>query len=156
MPAQAGTLILVTLLLARFQLPPTGDPWQDRLIAARVAESKWLVAEPEAYDFTVSVRCACPNLPAAPQTFHVEKNQPTPVGALTPEARKALAPFDTIDELFDTIRRSMSAVNWSPSKFDARYDPEFSYPAHVDLDPSNTVSGDEVAFDVTAFKVVRK
>lgn len=153
---RAGSLVLVSMLIAWPQVSPTGDPWLARVTSARVAEAKWLVAEPSAYDFTVSVRCTCPDLPKTPQTFHVDKNESTPAAPLSVAERRAVAPFDTIDELFDTIRRSMSAVSWSPAKFDVRYDPDYSFPAHADMDPSKTVSGDEVAFDVTAFKVVRK
>jgi len=47
-------------------------------------------------------------------------------------------------------------ANWTPFKFDVQYDPQLSFPVHAEVDPSSSASDDDVAFDVTDLKFVKK
>jgi len=144
------------MLLCAVSATSARTQWQDTYVKMSIAQAKWLVARPAAYDFTISVRCHCSGLAKTPPTFHVEGTLSTPATPLTPQERETYARFDTVEDLFDVLRHAVSTANWTPFKFDVKYDPQLSFPVHAEVDPSSSASDDDVAFDVTDVKFVKK
>jgi hypothetical protein len=114
------------------------------------AEAKWQANKPASYEFTIEVRCFCA-LAATPPTFRVLNGVPSPLGRLEARERWTYGYYDTIDELFAVLQRTISRGAF---KAVVQYDKDFGYPMSADLDPVQYTADDELFFRVTAFKPI--
>jgi len=144
-------LALVLLLL--WQATPQPPPKPSEAAAAlAAAEAKWQKNTPAVYEFTIEVICFCP-IDRTPPTFRVTNGVPVRAGASDPKAPSMYDYYDTIEELFTVVKRYTSR---NGIRINVKYDAELGYPVSADLDQAENMADDEMRFNVTNFKVVRK
>jgi hypothetical protein len=103
------------------------------------AEARWRERGPKSYQYQVSITCECPRF----------LNDQVRVVNGVPEPVKGLDGFNTIEKLFEQIRRSISA---GQHRVSVKYDEQFGYPRSADLDPRREVKDDELYFVVRSFR----
>jgi hypothetical protein len=140
-----AAVVLVTMLNGSL-LGQAGDP----LAALTAAETVWQERKPQAYEFTIEVRCFCPLADHA-VSFRVDGQDSQLVDDLSASVRQTYEYYNTVDKLLAILRRT--ATN-QPFKMVVSYDPRFGYPVQADLDRREHTADDELFFRVTAFKVL--
>ena len=141
--SRLAPLLLVTMVNASL-LGQTGDP----LTALTKAETAWKERRPQAYEFTIEVRCFCP-LADHPVSFRVDGQDSELIDNVAAHVRRTYDYYNTIDKLLAMLRRT--ATN-QPFKMVVSYDERLGYPLQADLDPIRFTADDELFFRVTAFK----
>ena len=136
----------VTTLAAR--VPTQADP----NVALAKAEALWQKQKPPAYEFSVEVRCFCPDLLRKPISFRVTGATVQALEELGPRSHRIYEYYNSIDKLFDAIRR---AIKFGGYKIAVDYDADHGFPSNADLDPRETVADDELVFKVTGFRKIR-
>jgi hypothetical protein len=95
------------------------------------------------------VRCFCVGLQQKPVSFRVRGSDVSALQELAPDARQTYSYYDTIDKLFEAIRRSLVRGQY---KVAIEYEPDLGYPVRANLDPNEKTFDDELFLRVTAFR----
>jgi hypothetical protein len=145
-----ASIAAATLLIAGWygiQAPTQLNP----LDALAQAEARWEKVKPLAYEFDVEVRCLCVGLLQKPASFRVNGSEVRPLQDLQPAARQTYAYYDTVEKLFEAIRRSLARGQY---KVSIEYDADLGYPVKADIDPKEKTFDAELFFKVTRLRKI--
>ena len=112
--------------------------------ALAAAEARWKVNRPKAYEFSVHLWCDCPASRAAPVRFQVSGDTSRPVKKLSTELERAYRSYQTIDDVFASIRNNLS---WMWPLRPVKFDDKLGFPESADLNS-------HFAVRVTNFKTI--
>lgn len=127
----------------------TEDERAARFQALEQAVMRWNASRPDAYEYSVQVRCFCPG-PRTPARYHVEAGQAVVVGPDPGGRRLMLESYNTVEEMFAQVA---SAIDRRPERFVVDYDPERGFPRRLDVDTSRMIMDEEIELTVTDFEV---
>ncbi|MGE5837806.1 MAG: DUF6174 domain-containing protein, partial [Acidobacteriota bacterium] len=134
-------VLLVAFLAISLPVFPQADPIADALSKA---EASWSRLKPPAYEFTIDVRCFC-HLAKTPPRFRVKNGAATALTELTALERQGYGEFDTVEKLFQILRRHLTR---KPEMMIVYYDRDLSYPLSAEIDVRREVKDDELEFYV--------
>jgi hypothetical protein len=118
-------------------------------------ERKWTDRRTESYSYELKVLCFCPTELTSPVIIEVRKGEPAQVrytadGALAPSTY--FDKYDSMEELFAVLREARSR---QADEIIVRYDEQYGFPATVRIDYVQNAVDDELAFEVSGFRVLK-
>lgn len=116
------------------------------------AEALWKARQPQAYEFTLEIKCFCEGVARRPPSFRVTGGRPALITpGLSARSTALYAEYNTIDKLMDAVRRKLA---FGQHKVAVEYDRDMGFPMVADLDPSTAIQDEELFFRVSDFRVV--
>lgn len=107
----------------------------------RRARARWARQHVRDYRYRLQVGCFCPKEVLGPHRIRVRRGRPV-------RTRRAIAPYDTIPDLFEVID---DALDGRAAQLDVRYDRRLGYPRSISVNHRADTADDELTITVDRF-----
>lgn len=114
--------------------------------------ARWASVGLSSYGLTVTVQCACNDLPRDSVLVRVLNERPVNA-VMTSDGEEVPVPDDprfpvTVPSLFSLVE---AAIDSSPASFEVEYDDNYGFPRSVFVDPDGDTGDDELRITVPGF-----
>ncbi len=152
-------ILLTTIILAvMISVTSCSGSETEAMRTLKQNEKKWAEQSQffkQSYTYTIHIGCFCPEDITSAVSVLVTSGKTESVVYTddgTPATHEVFATVDTIEDLFDIIRK---AIDNEVDELIVEYDPNLGYPASISIDPIKTAVDEERGYTILDFAILK-